>query len=70
VVVRVEPLHHLQARHIDAILLVSTAHGKVLVDGVEASLGISLGSSLDSLELAILITEDINHAIRGWEGEE
>ncbi len=35
VVVGVEPLDHLQGGDIDTILLVATAHGEVLVDGVE-----------------------------------
>ena len=46
VVVRIEPLHHLQTGDINAILLVATAHGKVFIDPVEASLCVSLGGSL------------------------
>jgi hypothetical protein len=46
VVVGVEPLDHLQRGNIDTLLLVTTAHGEVLVNGVKAILGVSLGNSL------------------------
>jgi hypothetical protein len=46
VVVGVEPLDHLQTRDVDAVLLVATAHGEVLVDGVEAILGVTLRNGL------------------------
>lgn len=46
VVVGVEPLDHLQRGDIDALLLVATAHGEVLVNGIETILGVSLGDSL------------------------
>jgi hypothetical protein len=47
VVVGVEPLDHLQRGDIDALLLVATAHGEVLVDGVEAFLCVTLRDGLD-----------------------
>lgn len=46
VVVGVEPLHHLQAGNIDTALLVATAHGEVLIDLVQAILGVTLGNGL------------------------
>lgn len=46
VVVGVEPLDHLQAGDVDALLLVATAHGEVLVDGVKTILGVPLGNGL------------------------
>ena len=46
VVVGVKPLDHLQTGNVNAVLLVATAHGEVLVDGVEAILGVALGDSL------------------------
>ncbi|TFA99429.1 hypothetical protein CCMA1212_008781 [Trichoderma ghanense] len=46
VVVGVEPLDHLQGGDVDAALLVATAHGEVLVNGVKAILGVSLRNSL------------------------
>lgn len=46
VVVGVKPLDHLQRGDIDASLLVATAHGKVLVNSVQAILGVTLGDSL------------------------
>jgi hypothetical protein len=49
VVVGVEPLDHFQAGDINATLLVSTAHGEVLVDGVKAILGVTLGNGLHDL---------------------
>jgi hypothetical protein len=45
-VVRVEPLNHLQRWDINAILLVATAHGEVLIDSVQVVLGVSLWNSL------------------------
>lgn len=47
VVVGVEPLDHLETGDVNAILLVATAHGEVLVDGVEAILGVAFGNSLE-----------------------
>lgn len=47
VVVGIEPLDHLQAGNIDASLLVTTAHGEVLVNGVKTILGVSLGNGLN-----------------------
>lgn len=52
VVVGVEPLDHFQAGNIDTLLLVATAHGKVLVNGVQAILSVSLGNSLSDRLLA------------------
>ncbi|KAK1242143.1 hypothetical protein MKX07_000129 [Trichoderma sp. CBMAI-0711] len=46
VVVGVEPLDHLQGGDVDPTLLVATAHGEVLVNGVKAILGVSLRDSL------------------------
>lgn len=46
VVVGVEPLDHLQTGDIDTSLLVTTAHGEVLVNTVETILGVSLGNGL------------------------
>jgi hypothetical protein len=51
VVVGVKPLDHLQTGDIDALLLVATTHGEVLVDGVEAILGVSLGNSTKVLDV-------------------
>lgn len=51
VVVRVEPLHHLQRRNIDTLDLTTTTHGEVLIDGVEVVLGISLGGSTEVLDV-------------------
>ncbi|CAH0014573.1 unnamed protein product [Clonostachys rhizophaga] len=41
VVVGVKPLDHLQARNVNAVLLVATAHGEVLVDEVKTILGVA-----------------------------
>jgi hypothetical protein len=41
VVVGVKPLDHLQARNVNAVLLVATAHGEVLVDEVKTILGVT-----------------------------
>lgn len=51
VVVGVEPLDHLQTGDINALLLVTTAHGEVLVDGVEAILGVALGNGAEVLDV-------------------
>jgi len=57
VVVRVEPLDHLQRGDIDALLLVATAHGKVLVNGVKAILGVSLGNGLKDTSQQVVFYE-------------
>ncbi|KAI6768810.1 hypothetical protein HG531_010999 [Fusarium graminearum] len=57
VVVRVEPLDHLQRGDIDTLLLVTTAHGEVLVNGVKAILGVSLGNGLE--EVILDLVEDV-----------
>lgn len=60
VVVGVKPLDHLQAGHVNAALLVATAHSEVLVNGVEAILGIALGNSLfDVVVSYVSICEEI-----------
>ncbi|CAI6097068.1 unnamed protein product [Clonostachys chloroleuca] len=41
VVVGVKPLDHLQARNVNTVLLVATAHGEVLVDEVKTILGVA-----------------------------
>ncbi|CAH0041445.1 unnamed protein product [Clonostachys solani] len=46
VVVGVKPLDHLQARNVNAVLLVATAHGEVLVDEVKTILGVTRGNGL------------------------
>jgi hypothetical protein len=51
VIVGVKPFDHLQARHIDAILLVTTAHGEVLVNAVQAGAGIPLGNGAKVLDV-------------------
>lgn len=51
VVVGVEPLDHLQGGDVDATLLVTTAHGEVLVDGVETILGVAVRDSTEVLDL-------------------
>src|SRR5690606_6014079 len=48
VVVRVKPLDHFEGRDIDAALLVATAHGEVLVNGVKLLGGVTLGDSLNT----------------------
>lgn len=53
VVVRVEPLDHLERWNINTILLVATAHGEVLIDLVQVVLGVSLWDSLGDM-LAII----------------
>lgn len=45
-VVRIEPLDHLQRWDIDALLLETTAHSEVLVNSVELVLGVPLWDSL------------------------
>lgn len=45
-VVRVEPLNHLQRWDIDTLLLETTAHSKVLINSVELVLGVPLWDSL------------------------
>lgn len=54
VVVGVEPLDHLQRRDIDTLLLVTTAHGEVLVNAVKAILGVSLGNGLMNMSQQML----------------
>ena len=51
VVVRVEPLHHLQRRNINTVFLVSSAHGEALVDGTQVVLAVSLRDDIEHLEL-------------------
>jgi hypothetical protein len=46
VVVGVKPLDHFQARNVNALLLVTTTHGKILVSLVKTVLCVSLGNSL------------------------
>lgn len=46
VVVGVKPLDHFQTGDVNGPLLVATAHGEILVDSVEAILGVSLRNSL------------------------
>lgn len=49
VVVGVKPLDHLQRGDIDTITLVSTTHGEVLVNGLEAVLSVTLRGSLEGI---------------------
>lgn len=53
VVVRVEPLDHLEGWNIDTILLVATAHGEVLINLVQVVLGVSLWDSLYEILAAV-----------------
>ncbi len=46
VVVGVKPLDHLQAGNVDTVLLMATAHGEVLVNGIQLGAGIALGDTL------------------------
>ena len=46
-VVGVEPLDHLEGGDVDAILLVATAHGEVLIERVELVLGVALRDGLE-----------------------
>lgn len=55
VVVRVEPLNHLEGWNIDTILLVATAHSKVLVNLVQVVLGVSLRDSLCDILAAVTL---------------
>ena len=55
VVVGVEPLDHLEGRDVNAVLLVATAHGEVLVNGLEVVLGVTLGDSVEHLD----VVEDV-----------
>ena len=55
VVVGVEPLDHLEGRDVNAVLLVATAHGEVLVDGLEVVLGVTLGDGVEHLD----VVEDV-----------
>jgi hypothetical protein len=55
VVVRVEPLDHLEGGDIDTLLLETTAHGEVLIDSVEVVLGVTLGDSSEEL----VVVEDL-----------
>lgn len=51
VVVGVEPLDHLQGGDIDTLLLETTAHGEVLVEGVELVLGVTLRDNAEELDV-------------------
>ena len=51
VVVAVKPLDHLQTGHVNAVLLMTTAHGKVLVQGVEAMLAVPLWNGVEHLDV-------------------
>ena len=46
VVVGVKPLNHLETGDIDTLLLVATAHGEVLINGIKTILGVTVGDSL------------------------
>lgn len=53
-----------QRRNVDAILLVTTAHGEVLVNGLETVLGVTLGDGLrDQLlaEVARMMAGEMTH---------
>lgn len=51
VVVGVEPLDHLEGGNVNAILLVATAHGEELVDGLEVVLAVTLGDGVEHLDV-------------------
>jgi len=51
VVVRVEPLNHLQGGDIDTLLLETTAHGEVLIERVEVVLAVALGDDTEELNV-------------------
>lgn len=55
VVVGVEPLDHLERLDVDAVLLVATAHGEVLVNGGEVGAGVALGDGVEHLD----VVEDV-----------
>jgi hypothetical protein len=44
-----------QTGHINAVLLVATAHGKVLIDAVELGLGVALWNGVEELD----VVEDV-----------
>lgn len=48
-VVRVEPLDHLQSGDIDTVLLVTTAHGEVLIERVQVVLAVALRDGTEEL---------------------
>lgn len=48
VVVRVEPLDHLESGDVNSTLLVATAHGEVLISSIELLRCVTLGDSLSS----------------------
>jgi hypothetical protein len=51
VVVGVEPLDHLQGGDINALLLETTTHGEVLVEGVELVLRVALRDDAEELDV-------------------
>nr|POE52186.1 hypothetical protein CFP56_52567 [Quercus suber] len=44
-------VNHLERRHVDAILLVTTTHGKVLIQLVEAVLAVAIGDGAEQLDV-------------------
>lgn len=51
VVVAVKPFHHLQRGHINTTLLVTTAHGEVLVEGAQFLSAVTLRNSTEELDV-------------------
>jgi hypothetical protein len=71
VVVRVEPLDHLQAGDIYTTLLMSTAHGEVFIYGVEVRVAVALGHGLEKYLVSnegVTVGEDVGSRLtpKSW----